>query len=257
MRTVLTIAGSDSGGGAGIQADLKTFAAHAVHGACAVTAVTAQNTIGVARIHAIPADVVVEQIETVVADIDVAASKTGMLVNREVVEAVASCLRRVRMPLLVIDPVLRSTGGSQLLEQDALQAFKSQLLPQAYCITPNRAEAEILAGRSIESVEDARDAACRIFDLGPRSVVVTGGHLPTDNVIDVLFDGDHHLELAGPRLKGRSTHGTGCTFSAALTAELALGHSLADAVRAAKTYVADAIKRGVPIGAGNGPLRHV
>ena len=190
MLTALTIAGSDSGGGAGIQADLKTFAAHGVHGVCAVTAVTAQNTHGVSAIHAVPADVVAAQIESVVGDIGVAAVKTGMLVNRETVETVARCLHTLSLPFVVVDPVMVSSSGTRLLEEDAVATLINDLLPIARCVTPNREEAERLSGCPVRSDDDVRRAARRILDLGPDAVVITGGHFDRATVVDVLFDGE-------------------------------------------------------------------
>ena len=254
MRTALTIAGSDSGGGAGIQADLKTFAAHGVHGVCAVTAVTAQNTLGISTIHVVPANVVAAQIESVVGDIGVAAVKTGMLVNRETVETVASCLRTLALPFVVVDPVMESSSGTRLLEVDAVATLVNDLLPIACCVTPNREEAERLSGCPVRSEEDVRRAARRIFDLGPDAVVITGGHFDGTTVVDVLFDGEEFVTLEGPRLQASTTHGTGCTFSSALAALLAKGTALGEAVRRAKEYVHLAIERGVDIGSGNGPV---
>jgi hydroxymethylpyrimidine/phosphomethylpyrimidine kinase len=256
MITALTIAGSDSSGGAGIQADLKTFAAHDVYGVCAITAVTAQSTIGISTVHAVPADVVAAQIEAVVTDLGVHAGKTGMLANRDVVEQVASSLRTLDVPSVVVDPVIVSTSGTRLLDNEALESLKTELLPLARCVTPNRFEAELLTNRPIASVADAREAARHIVDLGPSAAVITGGHLPTEDVTEILFDGRDFLEFHGERLPPQATHGTGCTFSAAITAALANGRSLADAVQAAQTYVHDAIRRGIEPGAGSRLLTH-
>ena len=258
MKAALTIAGSDSGGGAGIQADLKTFAAHGVYGVSAVTAITAQNTVGVTAVHAVPADIVVAQIEAVVSDIAVAAAKTGMLLNAAIVEAVAGTVAALDVPLLVVDPVMVAKRGDRLLEDDAVAAVKTELLKLAYVVTPNRMEAEVLSGMSIASLEDARDAARRIHDFGPTAVIVKGGHLATaaDEVIDLLYDGRDLTEFVGPRVQSSSTHGSGCTFGAAVTAALALGQPLVEATRAAKTYVEHAIRHGQAIGHGHGPLDH-
>ena len=254
MHTALTIAGSDSGGGAGIQADLKTFAALGVHGVCAVTAVTAQNTQGVSTIHVVPADVVGAQIETVAGDIGMTAVKTGMLVNRETVETVTKCVRTLSLPFVVVDPVMVSSSGTRLLEEDAVEALISDLLPVACCVTPNRQEAERLSGCPIRSAEDVRRAARCIVDLGPDAVVITGGHFDGEQVVDVLFDGEEFVTLEGPRLQASTTHGTGCTFSSAVAAFLAQGAPLVEAVRRAKDYVSVAIQRGVDIGSGHGPV---
>ena len=258
MKAVLTIAGSDSGGGAGIQADLKTFAAHGVYGVSTVTAITAQNTLGVTAIHAVPADVVVAQIETVVSDITVAAVKTGMLLNAGIVEAVADTITALDIPLLVVDPVMMAKHGDRLLQDDAVAVVKTELLKHAYLVTPNRMEAEILSGISIASLDDARHAARRIHDLGPAAVIVKGGHLATaaDEVIDLLYDGSDFIEYVGPRVRSTNTHGTGCTFGAAVTAALAVGQPLVDATRSAKTYVEHAIRHGPAIGHGHRPLEH-
>ena len=256
MTTALTIAGSDSGAGAGIQADLKTFAAHEVYGVCAVTAVTAQNAVDVTAVHHVPADVVGAQIAAVVSSFGVNATKTGMLANRSIVLVVATCIDELDIPSVVVDPVIVSTSGRRLLDADAVEALRTTLLPRARCITPNRMEAELIAGCSIESVADARDAARRIVDLGAGAVVVTGGHLPTEEVIDILFDGHDLIEFSGPRLLRPNTHGSGCTFSAAITAALARNHPLADAVDAAKSYVYEAIRHGSVVGAGTSVLTH-
>ena len=256
MKTALTIAGSDSGGGAGIQADLKTFAAHDVYGLSTVTAVTAQNTIGITTIHPVPADTVKAQINAVVSDIGINATKTGMLANAAIVEAVADCVRNRDVPKLVIDPVLVATNGKHLLDEDGIVKLITELIPQALVITPNSLEAEILTGQSVSSTLEAREAARRLHDLGAQSAVVTGGHLPNSQVVDILFDGQSYYELAGPRLISRNTHGTGCAFSAAIAAMLAKGQSLVDAVHSAKRYVEKAIRYGIPIGRGSGPVNH-
>lgn len=252
----MTIAGSDSGAAAGIQADLKTFAAHGVYGLSAVTAVTAQNTVEVSAIHAVPSDVIVAQIEAVVSDIGVDAAKTGMLLSASIVEAVARAIEEFDIPLVVVDPVMVATSGTRLLEEDAVLAIKRALLPGAHVVTPNRMEAEILAGLPIGSLDDAREAAKRIYRLGPAAVVIKGGHLPGPKVIDVLFDGNAFTTFTGPRIDGPHTHGTGCTFAAALAASLALGEPLAEATRAAKRYVEQSIRHVLPLGRGHHPLNH-
>ena len=241
MLTALTIAGSDSSGGAGVQADLRAFAAQDVRGVCAVTAVTAQSSTEVVRIHTIPPDVVRAQIQAAAAGFGIDAAKTGMLVNVEVVEAVVAGLRDLDPAVLVVDPVLVSSSGTPLLEEPAIETLLQTLLPLASCVTPNRHEAERLANREISSVASARDAARRIGDLGPGGVVITGGHLATDDVVDVVFDGTGFVELRGPRVHSATDHGTGCTFSATLTAALAKGHALVDAARVAQRQVHDAL----------------
>ena len=254
MDTALTIAGSDSGGGAGIQADLKAFNAFGLHGVCAVTAVTAQSTVAITAIHAIPAEIVAAQIESVTAELGVAAVKTGMLVNRAIVETVVSSVRTLQLPRLVVDPVMVSTTGTRLLDDDAIDALVNELLPHALCVTPNRAEAQRLSGSQIESDRDRRDAARRILDLGARTVVVTGGHFDTETVVDLFYDGEQFVEIVGPRLGRSTTPGTGCTFSAAIAASLARGDPLINAIRSAKEYVAAGIRRGIEVGSGFGPF---
>ncbi len=256
MRTALTIAGSDSGGGAGIQADLKTFAAHRVYGTSAITAVTAQNTRGVTGIHALPADMITAQIEAVASDIGVDAVKTGMLANAAIVEAVAAAIDTLDLPNVVVDPVMIAKGGDRLLEEEAVAAIKSELLRRALVVTPNAPEAGVLADMRVDSLESARKAAKRIRALGPSAVIVKGGHLPGGEAVDVLYDGREVVELRGPRIDSRNTHGTGCTFAAALAANLAVGRSLPDAARHAKQYVVGAIRSGLAIGHGHGVLDH-
>ncbi len=256
MRTALTIAGSDSGAGAGIQADLKTFAAHGVYGTCAVAAVTAQNTVGVVGVLAMPADLVAAQIEAVASDIGVDAVKTGMLPNAAIVEAVAAAIDTLELPLVVVDPVMVATSGDWLIEREAIAAVRAELLRRAFVVTPNAPEAEILSATSVRTVADAREAARRILKLGPSAVIVTGGHLESEDVVDVLYDGHTFTELRGPRADSRHSHGSGCTFAAALAANLALGRPLAEAAGRAKAYVAGAIRHGLALGHGQGPLDH-
>src|SRR5512138_2271265 len=206
MRKALTIAGSDSGGGAGIQADLKTIAAHGVYGTCAITAVTAQNTLGVTAVAALPADMITAQIEAVASDIGVHAVKTGMLANAAIVEAVAAAIDTLDLPNVVVDPVMIAKGGDRLLEEEAVAAIKSELLRRALVVTPNAPEAEVLAEMRIDSMEAARKAAVRSRGLGATAVVVKGGHLPGAEAIDLLFDGHQIVELRGPRIETRNTH---------------------------------------------------
>jgi hydroxymethylpyrimidine/phosphomethylpyrimidine kinase len=256
MRTALTIAGSDSGGGAGIEADLKTFAAHGVYGTAAITAVTAQNTLGVTGIHTLPAEMVTAQIEAVLGDIGADAVKIGMLGTPAIVEAVSAAIAALELPFVVLDPVMVSKSGHRLLDEEAQAALLAELVPKAFLITPNTPEAEVLADMTIETVDDAREAAERILALGPTAVVVKGGHLAGDEIVDVFFDGHRMDEIRGPRLPGRSTHGTGCTFSSAVAANLALGRPLREAVEQARAYVAAAIASAPGIGRGHGPLGH-
>jgi hydroxymethylpyrimidine/phosphomethylpyrimidine kinase len=256
MRTALTIAGSDSGGGAGIQADLKTFAALGVYGTSAITAVTAQNTIGVAAIFALSSDLVIAQIEAVASDIQVHATKTGMLATSAIAEAVAATIEELDLPNVVVDPVMVAKSGDRLLDDEGVRTLCTELLPHALVVTPNIPEAEILSGRRIASTDDAREAARRIHGMGPSAVIVKGGHAAGDEIVDLLFDGERFSELRTARVSTRHTHGTGCTFASAIAANLALGHSLADATAGAQAYVVGAIRHGLPIGKGHGPLNH-
>ena len=257
MRTALTIAGSDSGGGAGIQADLKTFAACGVYGTSAVTAVTAQNTLGVTAWEAVSTELVIAQIEAVGGDLPPAAVKTGMLATAAIVGGGGGGDRRARSP----QPRRRSgddrQGGGRLLQEDAVAAIKAELLKLAEVVTPNVPEAEVLTGSSIRTLDDMRAAARRIRALGPRVVVVKGGHLPAgDLVIDVVCTPDAEFDLRGPRFDTRHTHGTGCTFAAAIAAYLALGQPVEEALRSARAYLEGAIRHAPGLGAGHGPLNH-
>jgi hydroxymethylpyrimidine/phosphomethylpyrimidine kinase len=255
LPRALTIAGSDSGGGAGIQADLKTFFALGCHGMSAVTALTAQNTVGVTGVHTSPPDFVLAQIDAVATDIGVDAAKTGMLASTEIVEAVADGVKAHGIEPLVVDPVFVSKSRDRLLEADAVAALKSRLLPLATIVTPNLFEAEGLLGWSeISTRAEMAEAARALGDLGPRAVLVKGGHLPGDRAIDVLFDGHQITEIDGVRFDSEDTHGTGCTLSAAIAARLAHGDDLLTAVHAGKEFVSGAIERALRIGKGYGPV---
>jgi hydroxymethylpyrimidine/phosphomethylpyrimidine kinase len=256
MRTALTIAGSDSSGGAGIQADLKTFAAHGVYGASAITAVTAQNTMGVTGAVALDADFVTAQIETVAGDIVLHAVKIGMLATAAIVEAVAATIQELDLPLVVVDPVMVAKSGDRLLDDDGVQMLCTELLPRALVVTPNIPEAEALCGRTIRSLEDGREAARRIHDMGASAVIIKGGHAAGDEIVDLLFDGQAFTEWRTPRISTKNTHGTGCTFASAITANLALGRSLRESAFDAQQYVAGAIRHALAIGRGHGPLDH-
>ena len=256
MHRALTIAGSDSGGGAGIQADLKTFAAHGVYGTCAITAVTAQNTLGVIAWEALSADLVTAQIEAIVDDIGVDAVKTGMLANAAIVEAVAAAVSSLELPQLVVDPVMVAKGGDRLLEQEAVDAIRAELLPQAHVVTPNVPEAEVLAGIPVKSLDDMREAGRRILELGPRVVLVKGGHLGGPESIDIACTKHHIVELRGPRIETPHTHGTGCTLASAIAANLARGLPDLEAIAGAREYVEGAIRNAPGIGKGHGPLAH-
>src|SRR5712691_277724 len=250
MRTALTIAGSDSSGGAGIQADLKTFAAFGVYGASAITAVTVQSTKGIEAVAPLSADLVTAQIEAVASDFTIDATKIGMLATGAIVE---------------VDPVLISTSGERLLDADGVQALCTELIPRARVITPNVPEAEALSGLRIASMDDAREAARRLHHMGAAAVIITGGHggqatsggqdLPAE-VVDLVFDGHAFHECRAPRIDSRHTHGTGCTFASAVAANLALGRELLEAARLAQRYVAGAIAHAPGIGHGRGPLDH-
>jgi len=251
----LTIAGSDSGGGAGIQADLKTFSALGVYGASVITAVTAQNTLGVRGYVELPPAFVAQQIDAVLEDIGADAVKTGMLASADIIEVVAERLRHHEVERLVVDPVMRAKSGDPLLKPDAVDAMRRLMVPLATVVTPNIPEAETLVGYEVRTPDDAQRAARDIVAMGARSVVVKGGHLegPAD---DLFFDG-HTVEVfSAPRIDTRHTHGTGCTFASAIAAHLARGLSVVEAVRHAKTYITEAIAAAYPVGRGHGPVHH-
>lgn len=259
MKKVLTIAGSDPGGGAGIQADLKTFAARGVYGMSVLTALTAQNTTGVQGVFDIPADFVGKQIDSVMSDIGADAWKTGMLSNVDIIAVVADRARRYQVTRLVIDPVMVAKGGDPLLHPTARDALIEELVPLAYVITPNHHEAQVLTGMEIRTVDDARKAAAAIYQMGAANVVVKGGHLPEANdAVDVLYDGQQYLEFRAPRLATQNTHGTGCTFASAIAAEIALEQPVEQAVRNAKAYLTAALHAAdeLHVGHGHGPLNH-
>lgn len=255
VRKAMTIAGSDSGGGAGIQADLKTFFALGVYGTSVVTAVTAQNTVEVAAIAEVPDEVVIAQIDTVAEDIGADAVKTGMLSSRSIIQNVADRLEAWGIPFLVVDPVMVSKSGVPLLQTNAIDAMKSDLLPKATIVTPNVPEAEILSGLSIGNLEHAREAARVIHDLGPAYVVVKGGHLDGP-AADLVYDGSTFLPVEGQRVDTPNTHGTGCTFSAAIAAFLALGDDPVTAIQRAKRYIEAALLASYAIGSGHSPVNH-
>ncbi|MDR3702789.1 MAG: bifunctional hydroxymethylpyrimidine kinase/phosphomethylpyrimidine kinase [Candidatus Sulfopaludibacter sp.] len=250
----LTIAGSDPSGGAGIQADLKTFHQFGVYGEAVITLITVQNSTRVSRIQVLDPLLVREQIEAVIEDIPPAAAKTGALGSGEMVRAVAEAAAAFPFPL-VVDPVMISKHGLPLLPEEAVRALREELLPRATLLTPNVPEAEALTGISIRSLEDVRQAACRILQMGPRAVLLKGGHLEGD-AIDVLWDGATWREFPARRIETRHTHGTGCTYSAAITAGLAHGLSLCDSVARAKQFVHEAIRTAPGLGRGCGPVNH-
>jgi hydroxymethylpyrimidine/phosphomethylpyrimidine kinase len=253
----LTIAGSDSGGGAGIQADLKTFAAFGVYGASAITAITAQNTLGVRAIHEVPPEIVAGQIDAVLDDIGADAAKTGMLSSAPIIEIVAGRLRAHDFSPLVVDPVMVAKSGDRLLREDAVQALREKLLPLAAVVTPNAPEATVLSGIEVVDMESAAEAARRIFALGPGLVIVKGGHLSGERSDDLAFDGRRSEILSGPRIPTRHTHGTGCTFSAAIAACLARGAEPMEAAREARAYLQGAIEHAERLGAGRSPVNHL
>ncbi|HBB35352.1 MAG TPA: bifunctional hydroxymethylpyrimidine kinase/phosphomethylpyrimidine kinase [Cyanobacteria bacterium UBA8803] len=257
VSVALTIAGSDSGGGAGIQADLKTFAFHCVHGTSALTCITSQNTQGVTRVDALPSAAVMAQLEAVVSDIGVQATKTGMLLNQEIINAVALQVKALDLSPLVVDPVMVSRTGAQLIDDDAVASLRNVLIPLATIVTPNRYEAQLLSGLEIHTIDDMRQAAQCIHQLGVKAVLVKGGAM-TGNLrgVDVWFDGQELSTLTTELVETTNTHGTGCTLSSAIAANLALGKDLLQAVRLAKDYVTTALKYALNIGQGTGPVGH-
>jgi hydroxymethylpyrimidine/phosphomethylpyrimidine kinase len=259
LPRVLTIAGSDSGGGAGIQADIKTITVLGAFATSAVTAVTAQNTVGVRAARPLPPDLVAGQIEAVLEDIGTDAVKSGMLHSAPLIEAVAEALGRLGAPHYVLDPVLVAKSGHRLLAHDALDALVRLLFPLAELVTPNAPEAAAILRRPVDTTEQARDAARAIAELGPGAVLVKGGHVgaPGDPCVDVLLAGGELTEFAAPRIASRRTHGTGCTLSAAIATFLAFGRSLPDAVERATRFVREGIRLAPRLGAGHGPLNHL
>jgi hydroxymethylpyrimidine/phosphomethylpyrimidine kinase len=254
--TALTIAGSDSGGGAGLQADLKTFLACRVHGMSAVTAVTVQNSLGVKGFYELPPHAVAEQIESVVSDIGVGAAKTGMLASAEIMAAVAQTVRRLGVTPFVVDPVAASQHGDPLLRPDAIAALRELIIPLASIVTPNLGEAALLTGLEVRSPADMADAARALRALGPEWVLVKGGHLDSGDAVDLLYDGTDFVELAAPRFATLHTHGSGDTLAAAITAALARGLGMVDAVREGKRFITGAVEGSFPLGAGRGPVGH-
>ena len=257
IPTALTIAGSDSGGGAGIQADLKAFEANGVFGMSVLTAITAQNTAEVTRAFELPTDLIDAQLDAVVADLPVGAVKTGMLSSTAIIEAVAAGIARHALGPVVVDPVMVSTSGFALLAPDAVEAVRARMLPLADLATPNTHEAAALAGFEVRTLEDARRAAAAILDFGPRAVLVKGGHLASESdAVDVLLDADGERLYRAERLDTTTTHGTGCTYASSIAANLARGFSMRESIARARAYLQQAIRHGLDIGAGNGPTRH-
>lgn len=256
IKQVLTIAGSDSGGGAGIQADLKAMSANGVFAMTVITAITAQNTEEVTDVFELPPSIIASQLDAVFDDFDVAAVKTGMFSSTAIVEIVVKMLTLQKIATLVVDPVMVSKSGHPLLRPDAVDAVKTQLLPLAFVVTPNIHEAQQLSGIQITSLADARRAAKVIHGFGCKHVLIKGGHLLSERATDLLYDGRFFNVLKGEFIETRHTHGTGCTFASALAAHLARGRSVLDAAQAAKAYVTQAIRHGLAIGHGHGPTDH-
>lgn len=257
MRVALTIAGSDSGGGAGVQADLKAFTRFGVFGTSALTLVTAQNTLGVERVHLLPPELVYAQIKSVAEDFPLHAAKTGALGDAAIVAAVAEAVARFRIAPLVVDPVMVAKSGDPLLAPEAVQTLKERLFPLAALITPNRLEAEALLGASIRTPKEAEEAARALLELGPQAVLLKGGHMEGEEAVDLLATPEGVRAFRAPRVRTRNTHGTGCTLSAAIAALLALGKPLEAAVGEAKAYLTRALQTAPPLGRGHGPLNHL
>jgi hydroxymethylpyrimidine/phosphomethylpyrimidine kinase len=256
MKQVLTIAGSDSGGGAGIQADIKALSANGVYAMSVITSITAQNTQGVTAIYDLPVSIIERQLDAIFEDFEVAAVKTGMLSSPEIVEVVGRKLRQYRVQTLVVDPVMVSKSGHALLKPEAIESLKKALLPLALVVTPNIAEAEHLADQKIRSLADARQAAKAIHKLGCRHVLIKGGHLLEEKGTDLLYDGRFFHQYRTEFIDTPHTHGTGCTYASAIAAQVAKGKSLPEAVQAAKTYLTEAIRHALAIGHGKGPTNH-
>ncbi|WP_421385054.1 bifunctional hydroxymethylpyrimidine kinase/phosphomethylpyrimidine kinase [Bacillus salacetis] len=252
----LTIAGSDSGGGAGIQADLKTFQELKVYGMSVLTAVTAQNTLGVQGVYPVKLEAIEQQLKSLSEDLTPQAVKTGMLFNSEVIGVVASSLEKYQWSNVIVDPVMIAKGGSPLLQKEAVNALREKLIPLSTVITPNIPEAEVITGISIDSMDRRKDAASAIVELGAHSVVIKGGHDDTATASDLFYDGSRFETFSTPRIQTMNTHGTGCTFSAAITAQLAKGSSLQEAIYTAKAFIQAAIQNDLHIGSGHGPTNH-
>lgn len=255
MKNILTIAGSDSGGGAGIQADLKTFAALGTYGMSVITAVTAQNTQGVHHVEEMSREIVKVQLDAVFSDIRVDAVKIGMVSSPEIICQIAASLREWEAHNIVVDPVMAAKSGYSLLKSEAIEALKNELFPLAAVVTPNLSEAEVLVGKKVTNEDDMEEAAKQIYALGMQSVLIKGGHLVGD-AVDLLFDGNKLTRFTSPRIKNKNTHGTGCTLSSAIAAHLALGVDLIKAVSQAKSYLTGAIEHGISLGQGIGPVNH-
>jgi len=252
----LTIAGSDSGGGAGIQADLKTFQELRVFGMSAITAITAQNTLGVQGVYPLALEAVIQQIDSIEQDLRPHAVKTGMLFSGEIIAAVAERVKKYQWDNLVVDPVMIAKGGAPLLQEEAVHALKTYLVPLAKVITPNIPEAEVLTGIEIIDMNARKEAAKMLYEMGAEHVVLKGGHGTDEELVDLLYDGKQFFEWTSPRIQTKHTHGTGCTFAAAITAELAKGKKAVEAVEIAKSFIRAAIEDELGIGQGHGPTNH-
>lgn len=258
MYKILTIAGSDSGGGAGIQADIKTITILGGYAASVLTSITAQNTLGVQGVHNLPGEFIEKQLDSVLSDIKIDAAKTGMLANAEIIKTVATKVKQYGLSKLVVDPVMVATSGDILLEKDAIDSLMKLLLPLAYVVTPNISEAKVLTGKEINDLEQMKDAARKIYEYGPKHVLIKGGHLLND-AIDILYDGHNYYEFIAKRIETTNTHGTGCTLSAAIATYLGMQFSIEKAVELAKQYLTKALDAGkeISIGRGNGPVNHL
>ncbi|NIX15952.1 MAG: bifunctional hydroxymethylpyrimidine kinase/phosphomethylpyrimidine kinase [Candidatus Dadabacteria bacterium] len=257
MPKALTIAGSDSGGGAGIQADLKTFTAHKVYGMSVLTSITAQNTNKVLGIHNLSPEFIGLQLVAVATDFEVNAAKTGMLSNKTIIKSISDQLKRYKIPNLVVDPVMISKSGARLLEKEAETSLKNDIIPLAFVVTPNIPEAEVIAGMEIGSIDQMKEACEKIIEIGPKNVLIKGGHLKDNkDAVDIFYDGTDFYEIATKWIKTKNTHGTGCTYSAAICANLAKGMEVLESVSKAKDYVTSAIEKSFNIGSGHGPLNH-
>ncbi|WP_456276077.1 bifunctional hydroxymethylpyrimidine kinase/phosphomethylpyrimidine kinase [Bacillus sp. AK128] len=252
----LTIAGSDSGGGAGIQADIKTFQELKVYGMTAITAITAQNTLGVQDVFPLPVETILNQLKSISEDLRPHALKTGMLFSSELIEAVSDAVKLYHWGNLVVDPVMIAKGGARLLQSEAVESVKKKLLPIATVVTPNIPEAEVLTGKQIYTLEDRKEAAKILIDLGVETVVIKGGHGNEEMAVDLYYNGKSFELLSTPRIQTKNTHGTGCTFSAAIAAHLAKGASVFEAVQQAKSYIQLAITHDLQLGGGHGPTNH-
>ncbi|MDM5187195.1 bifunctional hydroxymethylpyrimidine kinase/phosphomethylpyrimidine kinase [Bacillus sp. DX4.1] len=258
VNKALTIAGSDSGGGAGIQADLKTFQELGVYGMTAITAITAQNTLGVQGVYPVAIEGIQEQLHSIGTDLTPDAVKLGMLFSSEIIDVVAENIKKFDWNNIVLDPVMIAKGGASLLQQEAVQALKEHLLPIATVVTPNVPEAEVLTGMEIHNIEDSKQAAKVLHELGAKYVLMKGGHAAYqgDEVIDLLFDGEKFIEYRSERIYSKQTHGSGCTFASAVTAGLAKGYRIEEAVQEAKSFISIAIEQRLNIGSGHGPTNH-